>query len=333
MAQVVLSAYDHITQNNRKTLLLVLLFPISLFLVVLLACWAVVYLINDPDMIIDGIALLPEKIAPDYPSTFFASLGYAYVLLIPTFVIAFFWLIISYFFGDKMMMAFAGAVPVKKEDAKRLYNAVENTAIMAGLPMPKLYIVEDASLNAFATGSHPKNASIAVTRGLIEKLSPMELQGVIAHEMAHIGNRDIRLNMLIIIGIGIFYSLGMRCLRSASNSSSSRNDDKKGNNFALLFLALGIAFLIFHFIIAPLIQKAVSRQREYAADATGAKILHNSKVLADALEKISQDSRVEVLDQQKNMATACIASPFAAVSKLTSTHPPIDERIRRLRAM
>ena len=234
-----------------------------------------------------------------------------------------------------MMLGFAGAKPIEKKDAPKLYNTVENTAIMAGLPMPKLYIIEDNSLNAFATGINPKNASIAVTRGLMEKLSPLELQGVIAHEMAHIGNRDIRLNMLIVVGVGIFYSLGRSLLRSARNSSvrsSSRNSKNSGNSY-ILFWFVGIALLAFHYIIAPLIQMAVSRQREYAADSTGAKILHNSKALADALEKISSDARVEVLDSQKNMAVACIASPFDKISGLFATHPPIEERIRRLRSM
>ena len=331
MAQAVLSVYDHITQNNRKTLLLVLLFPISLCVLITLACWLAVVFVGDAEMVADGVSLLPDTWQPQRPNKFFAGFGFAYGFLLPTAIIGFFWMIISYLFGSKMMLAFAGAKPIEKKDAKQLYNTVENTAIMAGLPMPKLYIIEDKSLNAFATGANPKNAAIAVTRGVMEKLSPMELQGVIAHEMAHIGNRDIRLNMLIISGLGIFYSLGRSCLRSASRSSS-RNDKKNGQG-AVLMLCIGIALLIFNFVVAPLLQMAVSRQREYAADATGAKILHNPKALADALEKIAVDARVEVLDSQKNMAVACIASPFASLSSLTSTHPPIDERVRRLRCM
>ena len=331
MAQAVLSVYDHITQNNRKTLLLVLLFPISLCILVTLACWLAVVLVGDMEMIAQGISSLPDKWQPRTPNAFFAGLGFAYGFLLPTAVIGVVWMIISYFCGSKMMLFFAGATPIEKQDAKQLYNIVENTAIMAGLPMPKLYIIEDASLNAFATGANPENAAIAVTRGLMEKLTPMELQGVVAHEMAHIGNRDIRLNMLIISGLGVFYSLGRSCLRSASHSSG--RNDKKNGQAVVLMLCIGVALLIFNFVVAPLIQMAVSRQREYAADATGAKILHNPKALADALEKIAVDARVEVLDSQKNMAVACIASPFASLSSLTSTHPPIDERVRRLRTM
>ena len=330
MAQAVLSVYDHITQNNRKTLLLVLLFPISLCILVTLACWFAVLWVGDTQMVIDGISLLPDKWQPINPNSFWAAVGFSYAFLLPTLIIAFVWTMISFLFGSKMMLAFAGAVPIEKQDAKQLYNIVENTAIMAGLPMPKLYIIEDKSLNAFATGYNPQNAALAVTRGLMEKLTPMELQGVVAHEMAHIGNRDIRLNMLIIAGLGVFYSLGRSCLRSATRSSG--RNDKKGNG-GILLICIAVALLIFNFIVAPLIRLAISRQREYAADATGAKILHNPKALADALEKIAIDARVEVLDEQKNMAVACIASPFAGLSNLTSTHPSIEERVRRLRNM
>ena len=228
-----------------------------------------------------------------------------------------------------MMMAFAGAKPMAKEENKKLYNMVENVAIMAGLPNPKIYIIQDESLNAFATGKNPKNAAIAFTTGILEKLEPLELEGVIAHEMSHIGNRDIRLNMLVITGIGIFGFLGRNMLRIRTSGSSR----KKEGQLVILILFISIALLIFDYIVAPLIHLALSRTREYAADATGAKILHNPKALADALEKISVDSRVEVLDSQKTMAVACIASPLAKLSGLTSTHPPIKERIRRLRSM
>ena len=236
---------------------------------------------------------------------------------------------IAYLFGDKMMMAFAGAVPMTKKENPKVYNTVENVAIMAGLPCPKIYIIQDESLNAFATGKNPQNAAIAFTTGILKKLEPLELEGVVAHEMSHIGNRDIRLNMLVITGIGIFGFLGRNLLRIRSSGSSRK---KEGQLFILL-LFISIALLIFDWVVAPLIHLALSRTREYAADATGAKILHNPGALADALEKISIDSRVEALDKQKTMAGACIASPLSKFSELTSTHPPIQERIRRLRSM
>ena len=321
-----ITVYDHIEQNNRKTWLLVLLFPISLTVLVWLACLLFVILCGN-DVVDAGISLLPQKWQNSMGGYLGAATGFAWDFLLPTFVMGVIWMAISYFFGGKMMMAFAEAKPMDKKENPDVYNLVENTAIMAGLPMPKVYIIDDDSLNAFATGMKPKNAAIALTSGIIKHLEKTELQGVIAHEMAHIGNRDIRLNMLIITGLGIFESLGRSLLRSGSHSSNS----KKNSGGLILFIA--IALLIFNFLIAPLIHMAISRKREFAADATGAKILHNPKALADALEKISVDSRVEVLDKQKNMAVACIASPFAKVSQLTSTHPPINERIRRLRNM
>ena len=325
MAQAI-TVYDHIAQNNRKTWLLVLLFPVSLLVLVVLACWLGVFLIGDVNVIEEGVYLLPQKWQSAMNNSFGAALGFSLDFLLPTTVIALIWLAISYFFGSKMMMAFAGARPLERKENMDVYNVVENTAIMAGRPTPKIYIIEDDSLNAFATGANPKNAAVALTRGIINKLSKTELQGVVAHELAHIGNRDIRLNMLIITGLGVFESFGRICLRS-----TGRGNRKSNSGGMMLFI--GLALITFNFVVAPLIQMAVSRQREYAADATGAKILHNPKALADALEKISADSRVEVLDSQKNMAVACIASPFAAASGLSSTHPPIKERIRRLRAM
>ena len=328
MAQAI-TAYDYITQNNRKTWMLVLLFPISLLFLVWLASLCAVSICNDPDFVFMGVKLLPQWLSPEQLSNVRAALGFTYSFALPTFTIAFLWMGLSYMFGDKMMMAFAGAKLIEKKDNPKLYNTVENVAIMAGLPCPKVYIIKDDSLNAFATGKNPKTSAIAFTSGIIEKLKPLELEGVIAHEMSHIGNRDIRLNMLVITGIGIFGFLGRNLLRFRS---SGRNRKENGH-LALLILFISIALLIFNAIVAPLLHFALSRTREYAADATGAKILHNPDALADALEKISADSRVEVLDKQKTMAVACIASPLSKMSGLTSTHPPIQERIRRLRSM
>ena len=328
MAQAI-TAYDYITQNNRKTWMLVLLFPISLLTLVWIACLCAIAFVGDEEFILWGTSYLPESWQEGALSIPKAALGFTFSFAIPTFIVAFIWMSISYCFGDKMMMSFAGAIPMDRKENPKLYNMVENVAIMAGLPCPKIYIITDESLNAFATGKDPKNAAIAFTTGILKKLEPLELEGVIAHEMSHIGNRDIRLNMLLITGIGVFGFLGRNMFRM----SSSKSNNKKDGQFAILLLFIGIALLIFDYVVAPLIHLALSRTREYAADATGAKILHNPKALADALEKISVDSRVEILDSQKTMAVACIPSPLSKISELTSTHPPIEERIRRLRSM
>lgn len=333
MAQAHYSAYDYITQNNRKTWLLVLLFPISFMLIVSLACLAAVFLVGDMNMLIEGTHFLPQKLQPVNASKLSAALGFAWSVAIPTLIAAFVWLAISYFFGDKMMMSLARAKAITKQDAPKLYRTVQNVAMMSGLPCPQVYIIEDDSLNAFASGHNPKTASIAITRGLLEKLTPLELEGVIAHEMAHICNRDIRLNMLIITGLGVFGFIGEYLFRSGLYSNrNKKSNSKSSGQAAVLVLFIALAFVIFNYLVAPLIQMAVSRTREYAADATGAKIIHNPKALADALEKINGNSNVASLKGQKMMALACIAPPFA-LKGMMSTHPPIEDRIKKLRAM
>ena len=336
-----ITIYDHIRQNNIKTFLLACLFPIVLTILVGIACLCAVLLVNDKDFLLQGIYLLlswfpalEKGITPEN-AQFYSALGYLLYSVVPILLVSSVWVIISLAFGDKMMLGFAQAVPLQKKDNPQVYRAVENVAIAAGLPLPKIYLIEDDSLNAFATGYSPKTASIALTKGIVNKLEPQELEGVIAHEMAHVGNRDIRLNMLIITGLGVFAFIA-DFLRLNMYQRSSK-DEK--NAFQLLIFFIIIALFIFNFIFAPLIHMAISRTREYAADATGALIIRNPKALASALEKIQTDARVEVLDRQPTMATACIADPterkseVAALSDLSSTHPPIKERIKRLNAM
>ena len=192
------TTYDHIRSNNIKTLLLILAFPATLAFIL----YGILYLavMNDPE---------GGRVANDL----FISVG------TPVIIIAFVWTGISYWFGDKMMLGFAGAhlAPNDKEN-KKVYRAVENVALAAGLPTPKVYIIDDNSLNAFATGHSPQTASVALTRGIIDKLEPLELEGVIAHEMAHIGNRDIRLNLIIITGLGVGALLAEILFRAAAHT-------------------------------------------------------------------------------------------------------------------
>lgn len=335
-----LTVYDHISRNNLKTAFLVLMFPVSVSILVWIACYAAVHFISIDIFTMDGVSKwlywFPDMAGKINESNiyFFAASGYWISYLLLLFTLSFGWMAISYYFGDKMMLGFAGAKPIELKDNKKLYRSVQNVAIAAGLPMPKVYEIDDESMNAFATGHSPKTASIAVTTGLLKKLTPLELEAVIAHEMAHIGNRDVRLNLLIITGISVFGFLA-EGIRIHFIGTNQRNE--KANPFLILVFFVQIALMIFHYLIAPLLRLAVSRSREYAADATGAKIIHNPGALADALMKISTDARVEILDQQPVMATACIADPSSngrlALSSLSSTHPPIGERIRRLRAM
>ncbi len=309
------SIYKHITQNNTKTLFLVLLFPVSLCVLL----YAGMYIAGGMTQNVNSAELL-------------AAVNDTFLTIVPLVVAgALVWMGISYFLGDKMMLGFAGATEITPDsaDGQLVYRAVEHVARAAQLPMPKVFIVDDMSLNAFATGRSPTTASVAVTRGLIGKLKPLELEAVIAHELGHIGNRDVRLNMLIITGIGIFGLLADLFYPTRHVSDEKENAIGWG---------LWVALMAFSLLVAPLIQFAVSRTREYAADATAARITHNPLALAAALKKISADARVETLDKAPHMATACIASPLAdegnvAFFGLGKTHPDIDDRIARLEQM
>lgn len=334
-----ITLYDHIADNNRKTLLLILLFPLSLCLLVGLACIAGVYIIDDPAFTRNGLIVF-LTFFPDahiYLTTgnmpVFSGIGYMLYTLLPICIVAFAWMSISYLFGDIMMLRFARAKPIEQKDFPKVYRLVENVAIAAGLPMPEVFVIDDTSLNAFATGKNPQSASIVLTTGIIDRLESIELEAVIAHEMAHIGNRDIRLNMLIITGLGVFGFLADYLRTYVTHGHSG---DKKQFQIMIMAFLIMIALFIFNFIVAPLIRLAISRKREYAADATGALIIRNPLALASALEKISQDARVEVLDQQPRMAMACVADPHEkphprAKDDLLSTHPNIQSRIWRLR--
>ena len=303
------TVYDHIKSNNIKTFLLVLLFPLIFIALIFLFTWFVV----------------PAEQALQ------TTIGVA----IPTFIACIVWLLISWAFGDSMMLNSAHAHEIYNSDPKNreIFRSVENVAIAAGLPCPRVYIIDDDSMNAFATGRSPKDASVALTRGIIKKLDKLELEGVIAHEMAHIGNRDIRLDMMLITGVGVTVFAADIIFRLAL--SSDRSSDNKNNSAAILMM-VWLAFMVFNWIITPLLRMAVSRNREYAADATGAQITRNPRALASALRKITTDSRVECLDKVKSMAAVCIANPSGPrefVSSLMATHPPVEKRIERLESM
>ncbi len=311
------NVYDHIHANNRKTLFLVTMFPVSLLATFFVVLYALLY--------INAQTPLEEAFVLD--TTLYYLKHFAWIVIVTGLT----WMGISWLIGDKMMLGFAGATELKKNDENiNIYNLVENTALAAGLPRPKIFIIEDDSLNAFATGRDPKSASVALTTGIIKKLEPLELQGVIAHEMAHIGNRDIRLNMMLISGVSIFGFLAEILFRAGTATTGGENKSP----LPLVLFATGITFFIFNLLIAPLLQMAVSRTREYAADATAAYITRHPQALADALSKIKKDARVEALDSSKKMAIACIHTPLTeeAVS-LFSTHPPVEDRIKRLQQM
>lgn len=239
----------------------------------------------------------------------------------------------SYWFSDKITLAMTGAKEIKKENNPELYRIVENLCITAGLPLPKIYIIDDPSPNAFATGRDPKHSAIAVTRGLLERLERSELEGVISHELAHIGNRDTLLATIVVVLVGTIIRLTDFFFRVRIRP---KREEEEGTSLILFFLSL--FFLILAPILAQLIQFAISRKREFLADATGALLTRYPEGLARALEKISSDPN-QLRVASNSTAHLFIVNPFKGeqaknwIMKLFSTHPPVEERIKALREM
>lgn len=239
------------------------------------------------------------------------------------------YVIIQYFAGSSQALAMSGARQIQKADNPRLYRVVENLAITKGMPMPKVYLVDDPAPNAFATGRKPELASVAATTGLLDMMTDTELEGVMAHEMGHVENYDIRLNTIVfalVVAIGIITDILMRMMWF---SGGRRNSNNNGGNPILLIV--GLAALVLSPIVAALIQSAISRQREYLADATGAMTTRHPEALASALEKLGQYGQ-PMRKQNSTMAHMWFGDPTKAsmTSKLFSTHPPIADRIKRL---
>lgn len=242
----------------------------------------------------------------------------------------------SYFAGDKVALAAAGARPVAREQNPYLYRLVENLAITAGLPLPKIYLIEAPQINAFACGRDPKHASIAVTTGAIEKLANEELEGVLAHELSHISNYDIRLMTVVIVLVGIVTLLSDFFFRMRFyGGGSDRRGGSRGSNGILMLV--GLVALILAPIVGRLLQLAVSRRREFLADASGALLTRYPAGLASALEKIGAANVQPMRGAHEATAHLYISSPFGAagqrLARLFSTHPPLPDRIKALREM
>lgn len=255
--------------------------------------------------------------------------------------------LISYYYSDRIVLGMSHAQEISEKDDPELYRAVENLAIAAGLPTPKVYLIPDSAMNAFATGRDPKHSSLAITQGLRSKLTKQELEGVMAHELSHVGNYDIRLSTMIVVLVGVVTLLSDWMFR-ASFFGRRRSNDQGGG----VILLIGLVLALLSPIAATLIQLAISRKREYLADASGALLTRYPQGLAQALEKIAQDKEpLEVA----NKATAHLyfVNPFhlqvgpdalrrrgsdsfahrSWFASLFDTHPPIAERIKRLEQM
>jgi heat shock protein HtpX len=244
----------------------------------------------------------------------------------------------AYWYSDKIVLKMARAIPVEKASFPELYNVVENLCIAAGLPLPKIYLIQERQLNAFATGRNPERAAVAVTDGLLEKLDRSELEGVLAHELSHIGNRDMLLSTVIVVLAGFVSIISNMFLRSSFWGGFGRRDDRESGQAGSILMIIGIILSILAPIAAMLIQLAISRKREFLADASGALLTRYPEGLAKALEKISAD--VYPL-RVANNATAhlWLDDPFKGqkktswLHKLFMTHPPIEERIKVLRGL
>lgn len=293
-----MNSYNEINSNKRKTVILMMIFII--FIIALGYLFS--YLFNW-----------------GYEGLFFAI------------VISIVLSMTSYYSGDKIALFTSGAQEIQKDENPYLYRMVENLCIASGVQTPKIYVINDDAINAFACGRDPKHSSIAVTAGAIKKLENEELEGVIAHELSHVKNYDIRLMTVVIICVGIISLLADFFIRG--NLFRSRDSENKGGGILII---VGIILAILSPIFANLIQLAVSRKREYLADASGALLTRYPEGLANALEKIKNDD--EAL-QKVNTATAhlFISSPYGVSKKsfanLFSTHPPIEDRINKLREM
>lgn len=297
--------YSEITSNKRKSIILVSLFIVIIILLGLSFDW-------------------------------FYGGNSSYIGVVLAIIIALIMTSVSYFKGDKIALKVSGAIPLDKENGLYIHRLVENLCITAGMPLPKIYIIPDIAINAFATGRDPKNSSIALTQGAIEKLNKAELEGVIAHELSHIKNYDIRFMMLIAVMVGSIAILANILLRSGLIFGGRNRNREGGGQIGGILMIVGIVIAILSPIIAEIIKLAISRKREFMADASGSLLTRYPEGLASALEKIELDHQSL---QKTSTATAhlFISSPFKnkkkRFSKMLSTHPPIKERIQKLRSM
>lgn len=245
--------------------------------------------------------------------------------------------IVSYWYSDKIVLAMSHAHPVNRENARELYNIVENLCITAGLPLPRIYIINEMAPNAFATGRNASHAVVAVTEGLLRRLDRSELEGVLSHELSHIGNRDMLVSTVVVILVGFIAILGDMFLRSMFWGGARRRDSHGGSAGGVLLL-IGIVLSILAPIAATLMQLAISRKREFLADASGALLTRYPEGLANALVKIHNDA-TPLRVAQNTTAHLWFDDPFtkgkktSLIHKLFMTHPPVEERVRALRGM
>lgn len=302
--------FKQIRRNNRNSLLLLLAFPLLLLGIVFLFIYFA----------------LEDHSFPESRQRFLTILP---IVLIAVAV----WFLIAWFLHNTLIRAATGSRPLERKENKRVYNLLENLCIAQGMRMPKLYVINDGSLNAFASGLNESGFSISVSRGLLEKLNDSELEAVLAHELAHIRNRDVRVLVISIIFVGIFAFLAEIAFRSLRFAGSGRRSrDSKGSG-ALVLIAIVLTAIAY--LLSLLMRFGISRQREYLADAGAADMTRNPQALAAALRKISQDPLIEAVES-RDVAQLFIQNPkpsahaSASWDNMFATHPPIEKRIALL---
>jgi heat shock protein HtpX len=286
--------YRAIAKNKRNTVFIILLFL----------------------LIIGGLGALAAWIYQDL------------TIVIITLVVATVYALIQYFAASSQALALSGAHEIQKSDNPRLYRIVENLSITTGTPMPKVYIIDDPAPNAFATGRDPEHAAVAATTGLLELLDDSELEGVMAHELGHVQNYDIRVSMIVfglVVAVGFISDMLLRLAFFGGNRNNNNNP---------IMLVVGLAAMIIAPLVAAAVQAAISRQREYLADATGALTTRHPEALASALQKLAEYGR-PLSRQNSTMAHMWISDPTKPgfMDRLFGTHPPIAERVARLRTI
>jgi heat shock protein HtpX len=303
-----------IWKNNIKSVVLLILFPS----VVIALVWIFFYFITDTGT---------EQRFVDTTNNFLRFIPWISLAII-------LWFVIAFFSHTAIIKKATGSVSLERKENKRIYNMVENLCIAHGMPMPAINLIEDDSLNAFASGINKSTFSISLSRGIIQKLNDEELEAVIAHELTHIRNRDVRLLIVSIVFVGIFAFLTEALFRMIRYSGVRSSGKGKKDGGYIILVALALAAI--GYLLSTLFRFALSRKREYMADSGSAQMTRNPHALASALEKIAGDSRIEAVEQ-RDVAQLFIDNPrekrkmFSSIAAVFSTHPPIEKRIELLR--
>lgn len=309
-----------IWRNNTRSILLLILFPIILFAL----AW-IFFVLFEGYNSLDNNSYSQEVPIDRANSSFIYALPWITIAVS-------IWFIIAYFSHTSMIKKATNSHYLSRKSDKRVYNLVENLCITSGMSMPKINVIEDTSLNAFASGINEKTFAITLSRGIIDKLNNDELEAVIAHELSHIRNKDVRLLIVSIVFVGIFAFISESVTRSMRFTRVSSGGGKKGGGIIIIILIIILSIIGYY--VALLCRFALSRKREYMADAGSAEMTKNPKALASALRKINDDPLIEAV-KRKDIAQMFIDNPLTrkkrkAISNLFATHPPIEERIKLL---